>query len=50
MKATLGLIALVATPAAAGAAVWPYVTEPAFMVLSGAMLLGLASAVRRYAP
>lgn len=61
MKATIVLIvlfalamaALAAAPATPAARLLPaasHAWEPAWMVLSGAALLGLASIVRRYVP
>jgi len=61
MKATIVLIVLLAaamgalavqpvSPAAAAAALSTHGTEPAWMMLSGATLLALASVVRRFVP
>jgi hypothetical protein len=60
MKATIVLLGLVAVAAAAHAAqpvnpvavasVTTYAREPVWMILCGASLLAIASAVRRYLP
>lgn len=61
MKATIVLFVLIAavmvalaaepaTPAVSAAAAALHATEPAWMVLSGASLLALASVVRRLVP
>jgi hypothetical protein len=47
MKATVVILALVGSPAASLASTHIHASEPALMVLSGALLLGLASLLRR---
>jgi len=48
MKAIVGLIALVGTPAAGAAMSHGSLHEPTLIMLSGVVLIGIATLLRRY--